>query len=203
MATATATTASASMASTAATSTSTEDEDLPPLYHFPPFFTRQPNAETLSAQTLQWCQLILDHFKARRRFVCVASADECSRPPFRNAKLDRALKPAHLREILEALVAQGAAEWADGRAKERCLIYWRKPDEWADTLYRHIDATGAQGSVLTVYELVSGDRRGAGADELKDLDPALMKRAVDILQKRGKAQMMRDSNGDDLGIKFF
>ena len=188
------------MANGATQQTDLDDTDLPPLYQFPPFFTRQPNAETLQAQTSQWAQLILDSFKSRRRFQCQVTTEECSRPPFRNARIDRALKPAYLREVLDHMVASGTAEWLDGKTKDRCLILWRKPEEWADVLYRHVDSSGAQGSVLTVFELTSGER--SGAQELKDLDPALVKRAVDVLHRRGKAQMMRDGSGQELGIKF-
>jgi hypothetical protein len=35
-------------------------------YHFPPFFTRQPNAITYTAQCEKWSKLILDYCRARR-----------------------------------------------------------------------------------------------------------------------------------------
>ncbi|BFZ58875.1 hypothetical protein PYCC9005_005941 [Savitreella phatthalungensis] len=190
--------------------------DLPPLYHFPPFFTRQPNSETLSGQLGSWGSLILEWCRRRRVFVVSATAEECGKVPFRNTAIDRALKPAFLREILEGMCSRGEAEWLDGGEKkkgsgrgagsaagqDRCLMLWRTADAWADMLDKHIDESGAQGQVLTLYELTDGSR-GSSANELKDLDPLILRRAIEVLAKRGKAHLMRGPDGEDSGVKFY
>lgn len=66
------------------------------------------------------------------------------------------LKQKDALEILDAMVREGAVEW-DGSTKSTAIIYWRKPEEWANAIYEWIDNTGQKGSVLTLYEISEGD----------------------------------------------
>lgn len=98
------------------------------------------------------------------------------------------------RAVLEALVKGGYGEW-DGKKKERCTVFWRRPSEWARMLYSWAMDKGSTDTVLTFYEIVNSD------GDFKDLDEEVLKRALAILEKEGKATVF-DSSGS-LGVKFF
>lgn len=66
------------------------------------------------------------------------------------------LKQKDAVEILDAMASEGAVEW-EGTTKSTAIIYWRKPEEWANAIYEWIDNTGQKGSVLTLYEISEGD----------------------------------------------
>lgn len=66
------------------------------------------------------------------------------------------LKQKDAVEILDAMVGESSVEW-DGATKSTAIIYWRKPEEWANAIYEWIDNTGQKGSVLTLYEISEGD----------------------------------------------
>ncbi|OAJ36421.1 hypothetical protein BDEG_20596 [Batrachochytrium dendrobatidis JEL423] len=48
------------------------------------------------------------------------------------------------------------AEW-ESKDKNRCLIYWRTPEEWASQVYTWVFNTGRTGTVCTTYEVFCGD----------------------------------------------
>ncbi|KAG5458958.1 MAG: hypothetical protein BJ554DRAFT_726, partial [Olpidium bornovanus] len=50
----------------------------------------------------------------------------------------------------------GDAEW-DSQQRLRCLVYWKKPSDWANLIYKWVVDTGNLNSILTVYELIQGD----------------------------------------------
>ena len=50
----------------------------------------------------------------------------------------------------------GNARWVD-KGRRQCLVLWKKPEGWADTVYSLVRGLGMQESVMTVDELSSGD----------------------------------------------
>lgn len=55
------------------------------------------------------------------------------------------------------------AEWVEGSGKMVAIVWWRRPEEWAELVARYVDETGQRGSVLTLYELAEGEAtRGQG-----------------------------------------
>lgn len=66
-----------------------------------------------------------------------------------------------LQELLTYMVKQGKASWLHGAAPNNkssaALIYWRKPEEWAQIIYKFVDRIGGIGSIYTVYDLIDGD----------------------------------------------
>lgn len=45
------------------------------------------------------------------------------------------LKVGFLRELMEGMVEEGAAEWVGGKgSKVQALLYWLKPEEWANMI---------------------------------------------------------------------
>ena len=78
-------------------------------------------------------------------------------------------------------------------------IYWRRPEEWADAIYAWVDGTGQKGSVLTVYELRESD--AVQSQAWVGMDEDMFRRCLDVLVKRGRAQVFGDHEG--AGVKFF
>ncbi|KAK4105155.1 ESCRT-II complex, vps25 subunit [Parathielavia hyrcaniae] len=93
----------------------------------------------------------------------------------------------------------GGAAAGGGGGGDIVWIYWRTPEEWAALVESWVDGTGQRGSVLTVYELVEGD--GTVGAEFHGLDQELLLKALNVLVKRGKAQVFGQE--DSLGVKFF
>ncbi|KAK8100735.1 vacuolar protein-sorting-associated protein 25 [Apiospora kogelbergensis] len=200
--------------------TTSNSFDFPREYHFPPFFTRQTNVNTHRAQLEKWSSLILGycaHHKLYKLSLSAtaagnndnsssnagASADDL----FHNRNLNRRLSTADAREVLDFMRKEGRAEFVaggdNGAAKEGggdvAWIYWKTPEEWAKELEGWVDDTAQKGTVLTLYELTQGeDTRGSA---FHGLDPDLLQKALQVLVKRGKAQIF--GQDDSQGVKFF
>ena len=100
--------------------------------------------------------------------------------------------------FLGELVARGDGEW--NAEKTRCLIYWRKPAEWADMIYGWVEDTGQNNTVMTVYEIRQGE---AVVDlEFYGLDLDMTMRALEALQSTGKCVLLSGETSDSVGVKF-
>lgn len=108
------------------------------------------------------------------------------------------------REIIDFMRTEGRAEWIDGKSGEKnvCWIFWRNVEEWGEVIAGWVDDTGQKGTVLTLYEIGEGE---ATRDcEWAGMDNDLLKRVLQALVKRNKAQIFAGTGGDDgLGVKFF
>ncbi|KAG4300878.1 hypothetical protein PCANB_002862 [Pneumocystis canis] len=171
------------------------------LYHFPPFFTRQPNAETWKFQQMHWVSLILSYCRHKRIFRFYISQELLETELFYNKKIKRCVKIDMLREILDFMENKHNGEWLDSNKKEVFLIYWRTLDEWADMMMHWIEETGQRNSILTYYELMEG--KALINTELYKIDPVIFKKVIRILVKKDMAQVLRGTNQDELGVKFF
>ncbi|KAH6618049.1 ESCRT-II complex subunit-domain-containing protein [Chaetomium sp. MPI-SDFR-AT-0129] len=141
---------------------------------------------------------------------------------FYNRTLNRRLSPADIRDVIAFLRKDGRAEyvlsptggsgvdgdvggWGGGgegagpEGGDIVWVYWRTPEEWASLVEGWVDSTGQKGGVLTVYELVEGD--GTRGTEFHGMDQDLLLKALNVLVKRGKAQIFGQE--DSLGVKFF
>lgn len=66
-------------------------------------------------------------------------------------------------------------------------------------IYDWVDATGQKGSVLTVYELRESD--AVENCEWVDMDEEMFRRCLNVLVRRGKAQVFGEMEGS--GVKFY
>ncbi|KAF2761817.1 ESCRT-II complex, vps25 subunit [Pseudovirgaria hyperparasitica] len=194
-------------------------------YHFPPFYTPQPILSTHHAQLSQWAVLILDYCRHNRIYslsLSQVSYSKGTRPDlsahphavlFYNAAIPRWVEPAFAREIVDWMAGEEGgmkAEWRDkvggsGKKGEDAAtgdvfwVYWRRPEEWAGVIEGWVEGSGQKGVVLTVYELLNGD--ATAKEEWRGMDEELMVKSLQILVKRGRAQVF---GGDgQLGVKFF
>ncbi|GAB1315760.1 hypothetical protein MFIFM68171_05970 [Madurella fahalii] len=134
---------------------------------------------------------------------------------FHNRRINRRLSLADIKEVIEFLRKDGRAEYyagggggisssgegggGAGGGGDVVWVYWRTPEEWASLVEGWVEATGQRGSVLTVYELVEGD--GTLGEEFHGLDQELLLKALNVLVKRGKAQVFGQE--ESRGVKFF
>jgi ESCRT-II complex subunit VPS25 len=184
---------------TGASSSDAPAFEFPREYHFPPFFTRQVNSTTHRAQTEKWSALIQAYGRHHRLFKLSLSSPQAE-DLFHNQGLRRRLSLADARELLEFMRQEGRAEWI-GSSKDSDIVYlyWRTPDEWARELEDWADATGQKNAVLTLWELTEGEAT-VGTD-IRGLDQEILQKALQVLVKRGKAQIF--GHGDEQGVKFF
>lgn len=174
-----------------------DEFSFPFFYNYPPYFTLQPVRDTRERQVALWKDLILRYCKHRRVFVVNFDEDF---PLFSNATIQRKLSNEAKELFVGALVAEGRAEWL-GKGRRRCLILWRKVEDWADTILDFARENALANGVTTVEELRSGD--DSKGTDLEGIDYTLLYRALKVLEHRGKAALFKGSAADDEGVKFF
>lgn len=178
--------------------------NFPTYTSFPPFYTLQPNLTTRARQLELWSSLITSYCAYHRIFRI-----QLSSPPatlFSNEAIHRSLKASDVRLVLDHMSRPEngpRAEWipspTKGEQSSSCYVYWKTPTEWAETIYSWVDESGQKGTVLTVYELREGD--AVRSKEWRDMDEDLLRKALNVLVKRGKAQVFGQEESS--GVKFF
>ncbi|PWA21548.1 hypothetical protein CCH79_00003287, partial [Gambusia affinis] len=142
-------------------------------YNFPPFFTLQPNVDTRQKQLAAWCSLVLSYCRHHKLYtVDVMEAQES--PVFNNKKIESNL------------------EWLD-KNKSRCLVMWRRPEEWGKLIYQWVSKNGMNNSVFTLYELSNGD--DTDGEEFHGLEDWMLQRSLQALQTEGKAEIISMDDG--------
>jgi ESCRT-II complex subunit VPS25 len=119
--------------------------ELPSIFSFPPFFTRQPNAQTFSSQKAAWTSLILGYYRGKRVWRIDVNQETIEKVPiFSNREIQRMgsvmeltigkIKLEFLRELVDGMVEDGQAEWVGKGTRVQALLYWLKPEEWANMI---------------------------------------------------------------------
>ncbi|KAG7227703.1 hypothetical protein INR49_029465 [Caranx melampygus] len=86
-----------------------------------------------------------------------------------------------------------------GQNKSRCLVMWRRPEEWGKLIYQWVSKNGMVNSVFTLYELSNGD--DTEGEEFHGLEDWMLLRSLQALQTEGKAEIITMDDGK--GVKFF
>ncbi|KTG45186.1 hypothetical protein cypCar_00025692 [Cyprinus carpio] len=178
-------------------------------YNFPPFFTLQPNVDTRQKQLAAWCSLVLSYCRHQKLYTLdVLEAQES--PVFNNKKIERKLSVEAIQVVFEELRKKGNLEWLD-KNKSRCLIMWRRPEEWGKLIYQWVSKNGMVNSVFTLYELANGDDTEKEVlikcvtrpylSEFHGLEDWMLLRSLQALQAEGKAEIITMDDGK--GVKFF
>ncbi|KAK0385148.1 hypothetical protein NLU13_7626 [Sarocladium strictum] len=170
----------------------------PPEYNFPPFFTRQPNTTTHHAQLSKWASLVLAYCRHHRIFRL--NLLDLESPLFCNTIIDRRLSQRDVRDVALFMHKEGRVEFVSGGVNgDIVFVYWKKLEEWAAAVEQWVDDTGQKGAVVTIYELTQGD--ATAGTELHGIDTDVLLKALNILVKRGKAQIFGQEESQ--GVKFF
>ncbi|XP_051894345.1 vacuolar protein-sorting-associated protein 25 [Pristis pectinata] len=168
-----------------------------------------PNSQPLSDKTTtnvntqpqaagqHGAQLVLSYLRYHKLYtIDVLEAQES--PLFNNKKIQRKFPIEAIQVVLEELRKKGNLEWID-KNKTRCLIMWRRPEEWGKLVYQWVSKNGLTNSVFTFYELSNGD--DTEGEEFHGLEEWLLLRALQALQTERKAEII--TLADSKGVKFF
>lgn len=191
-----------------ATTTPEPPFQYPTLYNFPPFFTLQPNLSTRTSQLRKWSRLIQRYCRYHHIFK-LSLTTALDSHLFKNASLRKRLSAHDGRELIEWMTTEDGgqrAEWivaGDGKGGGKeggsFWVFWKRPEEWADVVAGWVEETGQKNMVLTLYELVDGEM--TKGQEFHGMDAELFRRSLNVLVKRGKAQVF--GSEDQQGVKFF
>lgn len=173
-----------------------KDFSYPEFYNFPPFFTIQPVLATREKQLALWRELIL-RFHTEKKIKTMLVYD-C--PLWKNAAINRQLQPDEMRIVVEDFCSHGHGEWQDHGTKTSVRILWRKPEQLATDIYQWAETNGFIGTVVTVYELHSGE--DVNGMSFQGADEELLRRALVILEERGKCTLFKGDTSEEDGIKF-
>ncbi|CAK9785673.1 ESCRT-II complex, vps25 subunit [Cutaneotrichosporon oleaginosum] len=171
---------------------------LPAIWSFPPFFTLQPNPSTQAHQLTLWSEIILGWAKHDRVFSVNADSPEPGEV-FTNGKIQRRLLPPALRQVLAHMAEQGTAA-PESKGASTYLLYWRKPEEWGQVIHDWASDSGQTGTIMTFYEITDGD--ASYTAEFAGLPAQLLRRSLETLVKKGKAQLIRSGDGEGDGVRF-
>ncbi|TVY85819.1 Vacuolar protein-sorting-associated protein, partial [Lachnellula willkommii] len=143
---------------------------------------------------------ILAYCRHNRLFK-LSLIDSLDSPLFHNPRIRKRLGISDVKEVVEFMRREGRAEWVGkgGENSAECWVWWRTPEEWASGIYEWIDETAQKNTVLTLYELTESE--ATLSQEFHGMDPDLLQRVMNILVKRGKAQVFGQE--DQQGVKFF
>ncbi|CAG8444870.1 8504_t:CDS:2 [Ambispora leptoticha] len=170
----------------------------PTIHKFPPFYSFQPTQSTWQHQVAHWSRIILLYFRHYRLYRLELS-ESLNSELFYNKTIKRRLNLETLQAIISEMVKEGTAEWDPPNKKISAIIYWRKPEEWATLIYNWVFDNGMTNSILTLYEIAHGEiTEGLGIYAYQ----SVLLKALDVLVKRGQAQVFQGTSADDMGVKF-
>jgi len=115
----------------------------------------------------------------------------------RNERIDRRLMPADLSFSMAAMVSDNVAVYEPAKQTRCVLLYWRLPEEWAEVLHAWVTSTGHLNTIMTFYEIVEPPVDSP----LAGLPIPLLRKAIGILSKTGRAQIIGATDGE--GVRFF
>ena len=167
----------------------------PEFYNFPPFFTIQPVLATREKQLALWRELLLNYHTHHK--IQTLKVYDC--PLWKNDKISRQLSPEEIATVTADFCSSGHGEWLSGD-KQALRILWRKPDQLAVDIYQWAETNGYVGSVVTVYELHSGE--DVNGMSFQGANEELLRRALAILEERGKCTLFKGDTSEEDGIKF-
>jgi len=173
---------------------------LPSIHSSPPFFTQQPNLITQQTALQHWSRLILSYARHRRLFTI--RVEDAEKPGsdwdeiLRNDRINRRLLPPYLEFIIADMVGKGTAVYEPPKQTRSVLLYWRLPEEWAEVLHDWASSTGQLNTILTLYEIVEPPV----PSELSGIPMVLLKKAVSVLTRTHRAQMIAVADGE--GVRF-
>lgn len=166
-------------------------------YEFPPFFTLQTTLVTREKQLEAWSGLVVDYCQFHKIYTLDVS-DISNSELFVNTALNRKLPLEGVRAVFDYLEHKRHIDWLD-KSKNRCHIYWRRPEEWASLIYDWAVSNGLLNTPCTLYEITQGD--DVVQESFYGLDKDVLLKSLAILEGQRRAQLL--NIGTDVeGVKF-
>ena len=172
----------------------------PKSYNYPPLFSPQPTLQTRHGQLRRW-SILIQKYCRHYSIYQISIVDALDTPLFHNSVLKKRLSLKDAKEIIDYMTSEEGNERAEWLSPEKvsAWIWWRKPEEWANTIVAWVEETGQKGVVLTLYELVRGE--ATANQEFSGLDMNVLQRSLNTLVKKGRAQVFGTENQQ--GVKIF
>lgn len=63
-----------------------------------------------------------------------------------------------------------------------------------------VESTGQSGGVLTMYEIANGEL--SASQEFHGIHPVILEKALNVLVKRSRAQLLKDQDNRIAGVKI-
>jgi hypothetical protein len=73
------------------------------------------------------------------------------------------------------MVKNQKAAWLNPLKKSCAFIFWHRPAEWAQLVYKFVERIGGIGSIFTVYDLIEGD------DSINEGNPAIKTNSISLI----------------------
>ncbi|CAI4043984.1 ESCRT-II subunit protein VPS25 SKDI_10G3020 [Saccharomyces kudriavzevii IFO 1802] len=197
---------------------------LPPVYSFPPLYTRQPNSLTRRQQISTWIDIISQYCKGKKIWYMSADGtvmndntsgsentdDDDSKKArknlFNNEDIQRSVSQVFIDEIWSRMVKEGKCLPIDQTGKKsgnatstRYFIMWKSLDNWASLILQWFEDSGKLNQVVTLYELSEADETLDW--EFHGMPENLMYYCLKPLCDRNRATMLKDENGKVIAIK--
>ncbi|KAM3720776.1 Vacuolar protein-sorting-associated protein [Dirofilaria immitis] len=166
-------------------------------YEFPPFFTLQTTLETREKQLEAWSRLVVDYCQFHKIYT-VDLADISNSELFINSTLNRKLSLDAIRIVFDYLENTRHIDWLD-KGKNRCHIYWRRPEEWAILIYEWAVSNSLLNTPCTLYEITQGD--DVTQESFYGLDKDVLLKSLAVLVEQRRAQLLNIGTGTE-GVKF-
>ncbi|SMN21033.1 similar to Saccharomyces cerevisiae YJR102C VPS25 Component of the ESCRT-II complex, which is involved in ubiquitin-dependent sorting of proteins into the endosome [Maudiozyma saulgeensis] len=176
--------------------------NFPPIYSFPPLYTRQPNAVIRNKQIDSWIDIILSISKQQSLWEIDSQGKfiQSDINIFDNKNIDRIVSPLFIKEILQNMIKnQKLISKDDVGNSSSYFILWKNLDSWASLMLEWFETTNKLNQVVTIYELTSGDE---SIDwEFHSMPDSLVSKCLRLLVKRGRATILKDEFNKDIAIK--
>lgn len=194
---------------------------LPPIYQFPPLFTRQPNKSIRNKQIATWIDIILTNCERCRIWVTNKNGDMKLTNKdtglietvniFQNSEINRSCSQIFINEIWATMQRQNQILNKDGKPPifinsnsnnttendenfndDEFFILWKSLDQWANEILDWFERTTQLNKVVTFYEIVSNEDNSN--ESFYSMPESLLFLILKILVKRGRATMLKDDS---------
>lgn len=195
--------------------------EFPPLYQFPPLFTRQPNKSIRIKQIETWINIIITNATKFKIWTInkqgtfklhdINDNTDISKEHnfFNNETIDRSCSPLFINEIWQTMQRQGQLINKNGtktpiiidednetnsasKSEVEFYILWKSLDLWANEILEWFESTNQVNKVITFYEIVAGE--DSINESFYSMPEPLLFQILNILVKRGRATMLKEDS---------
>ncbi|VDK48816.1 unnamed protein product [Anisakis simplex] len=146
----------------------------------------QTTLVTREKQLEAWSRLVVDYCQFHKIYT-LDITDISNSELFVNATLNRKLPLDGVRAVFDYLEHKRNIDWLD-KSKNRCHIYWRRPEEWASLIYEWAVSNGLLNTPCTLYEITQGD--DVSQESFFGLDKDVLLKSLTILVDQRRAQLL-------------
>ncbi|AET41013.1 ESCRT-II subunit protein VPS25 Ecym_7165 [Eremothecium cymbalariae DBVPG len=171
----------------------------PPIYDFPPLYTRQPNSLIRKQQLETWVNILIQHARENKGWL-ISHDGKLLEPKqdhslFVNENIQRQVPDPFIDEIWVYALQKGTVL---KHTNDSFYILWKSLDSWSSLLLQWFETTGKLNQVVTIYEIVSGD--DSSAWEFYSMNEQICELALSKLVDRGRATMITN-DGKVVAVK--